>query len=63
MHRISKFMKCSTTFHVNYKCETCGAEYVRKFVEQDELILAGIPVETLQKVDSWNWHYCDGGKI
>jgi len=63
MHRISKFMKCSDTFHVDYKCSTCVATYTKKFVEQDELILAGIPIETLQKVDDWNWHYCESGKI
>ena len=63
MHRISKFMKCSDTFHIDYKCETCEAKYTRKFVEQDELILAGIPIETLQKVDDLSWYYCEGGKI
>ena len=39
MHRISKFMKTSDTFHVDYKCSTCGATYTKKFVEQDELML------------------------
>ena len=56
-------MKTSDTFHVDYKCSTCGATYTKKFVEQDELILAGIPIETLQNVDDWNWHYCEGRKI
>lgn len=58
MHRIRKFMKSSSTFHVDYKCEVCVAEYTRKFVEQDELILAGISVETLNNVDDMNWHSC-----
>jgi len=57
IHRISKFMNSSTTFHVEYKCENCGAIRLRKFVEQDELILEGIPIEELLKVDDWNWYY------
>lgn len=58
MHRVSKFMDSSTTFHVHYRCEVCGAEYSEKFVEQDELLLAGIPVDELKKVTAYNWYYC-----
>ncbi len=58
MHRVSKFMDSSTTFHVHYICEVCGAEYTKKFVEQDELLLAGIPVDELKKVTAYNWYYC-----
>jgi len=58
MYRIIRFMRSSTTFHVEYKCK-CGAKYTRSFVEQDELILAGISVETLNKIDNFNAYYCE----
>lgn len=58
MHTISKFMSCSDTFHVTYKCSACGAGYKRKFVEQDELILAGIKVENLQEVSDYFLRSC-----
>lgn len=54
---VSKFMSCSTDFIVKHRCESCGAVTTRHFVKQDELILAGIPVNELNKVDDFNYYY------
>ncbi|MCK9415454.1 hypothetical protein M0Q97_02200 [Candidatus Dojkabacteria bacterium] len=54
---ISKFMKYSSTFHVEYKCSVCGATKERSFVEQDELLLLGIPLEVLNKITDIHHHY------
>ncbi len=62
MFRISKFMKSSDTFHVEFKCSRCGAEKKEKFVEQDDLILAGITVDQLKKIDDLNFYKLNGGK-
>lgn len=57
MYRISKFMDSSETYHVGYKCSNCGCSYSDIFVEQDYLILNGIPVEELIKVTSKKFYY------
>jgi len=36
-----KFMFSSTSYHVNYKCESCGITEERAFVTKDELLLMG----------------------
>ena len=50
IHRINRLLKWTDSYHVTYKCGTCGAKCTRGFVEQEELILAGIPIEILQKL-------------
>lgn len=47
---ISKFMPCSDTFHVHYKCEKCGATKKEKFIEKDALIMQGVPIEELESI-------------
>lgn len=56
IHSISKFMDSSETFHVNCVCADCGAARTDKFVKYDTLILKGFSAETLNKIDSHNWH-------
>ena len=53
IHRISKFMITSDTFHVTRKCSVCGIERTEKFVDQDYLLKIGIPVDEIDKIDDW----------
>jgi len=54
---ISKFMRTSDTFHVHKKCIKCGATMTNKFVEQDTLILMGVPVKELEKITDFDYYY------
>lgn len=57
MYRISKFMKCSDDFHIEYKCSVCSASYTERYVKLNELILLGIPTQSLLKVDDCDFYY------
>ncbi len=54
---ISKFMDCSTSFHVNRVCVECEATELTKFVEKDTLILEGVPVKILENIRQYNGYY------
>jgi hypothetical protein len=47
---IWKFMRSSTSFHVQYKCKGCGLLKEDSFVQPDELIIKGISAKTLNDV-------------
>lgn len=47
---ISKFMTSSDDYHLEYECE-CGANFTAKFVTQDELILIGVDIKKLEKLN------------
>ena len=54
---ISKFMDCSDTFHVHYKCKECGATKTSRFIEKDTLILWGIPVSDIEDITAYSHYY------
>ena len=55
---ISKFMTSSDTYHLDYECE-CGAEYTRRFVTQDDLILMGIDINKLKPLNDSKFEIID----
>lgn len=57
LYQISKFMNSSTDFHVHYVCTKCGAKKEAHFVEQDDLILLGIPVKILNSITASSPYY------
>ena len=60
--RISKFMTSSNTYHLDYECE-CGAEFIKKFVTQDSLILMGIDINKLKPLDYDRFEIIDFEKV
>lgn len=56
--RVSKFMSCSTSFHVESKCVYCGLRETEKFVSWEDCQFRGVPQEELEKIDnSWDNSY------
>lgn len=47
-----KFMDDSSDFCVRYRCEFCGAEGERHFVEWDELLSYGLTNEQIAKINT-----------
>jgi len=57
LYSVEKFMWCSTSFIVHRKCEICGRIKKESFVENDQLILEGVPQEILNDVGTCTYYF------